>query len=80
MIQIKSGVLSQSARTEIVQTLATLIWTNTHFPSPEAYKKICMDLITKYPNLADDADDNSAPYVSFFCCCCLFYLFLYFII
>lgn len=61
---IRSGIVSQSARTEIIQTLATLIWVHTHYPSKEAYNTICSRLVTKYPTLGDDADDDLVPYVS----------------
>ena len=47
---------SHAARTEIVQTLATLIWTHTHYPSPDQYNVVCTKLVEVYPTLADDQE------------------------
>ena len=51
---ISSGILTQRCRTEIVQTLGTLMWTHTQYPSPNAYNIICGNLVQTYPTLADD--------------------------
>ena len=61
---ISSGILTQSSRTEIIQTLATLMWVHTHYPSKEAYNTLCAKLVKTHPNLADDAGDGQATYVS----------------
>lgn len=70
MDAIESGILSQSARTEIVQTLATLIWVHTQRPSKNAYQTICAGLIRKFSSLADEADDDTPPYVSIILVAC----------
>lgn len=57
---ISTGILSQSCRTEIVQTLAAHIWVHTHYPSKFAYNTICFKLVKVHPTLADDAGDEIA--------------------
>ena len=61
---ISTGILTQSCRTEIIQTLAALMWVHTHYPSKEAYNTVCAKLVMTNPTLADDADDDQATYVS----------------
>lgn len=61
---ISTGILSQSCRTEIVQTLVAHMWVHTQYPSSYAYNTICSKLITIHPSLADDAGDNEVAYVS----------------
>ena len=53
---ISTGIITHAARTEIVQTLATLIWTHTHYPSPDQYNVVCAKLVEVYPTLADDQE------------------------
>ena len=47
---ISTSILTQSCRTEIIQTLAALMWVHTHYPSKEAYNTVCAKL-SKYPAL-----------------------------
>ena len=59
---ISTGQLIPCLRTEVVQTLTSLIMMHTMYPSSEQYNVICMKLIEQYPNLKDDIGTG---YVSF---------------
>ena len=51
---IRTGILTQACRNEIIQTLIALIWTQTHRPTSVAYNTVCRRLIEVHPSLADD--------------------------
>lgn len=61
---ISTGILSQSCRTEITQTLVALMWVHTQRPSKYAYNAICSKLVKVHPTLADDAGDDAVAHVS----------------
>ena len=61
---LSTGILTQSCRTEVVQTLATNMWVHTHYPSKYAYNTICSRLVKVHPTLADDAGDDQVAHVS----------------
>lgn len=71
---VSTGILTQSSRTEIVQTLATLMWLQTHYPSREAYTTVCARLVKVHPTLADDAGDGQATYVCISILCKIIYI------
>ena len=60
---VETGVLTKSARVEIVDSLATLILTHTSRPTPHDLTIICQRLTEMYPKLKDMLDNG---YVSFF--------------
>ena len=51
---ISSGIVTQRCRTEVVQTLGTLMWTHTQYPSSNSYNVVRARLVQTYPTLADD--------------------------
>lgn len=50
---ISSGQITKRVRTEIVQSLSSLMLTYTKTPTGEQYNTICLKLIEKYPKLRD---------------------------
>lgn len=59
---IRTGVITKAVRTEVVQTITTLIANHTKRPLSEQYTHICSELVKTYPTLKDDAGNG---YVSF---------------
>ena len=55
---IHTGIITKAVRTEIVQTIATLIANHTKRPSPEQYTHICKELVKTYPTLKDDSGNG----------------------
>ena len=60
---VKTGVLTQKARDEIISSLTTLILVHTKRPTPNDFTTICRRLVSKYPKLKDKVDGG---FVSFF--------------
>ena len=63
---LKTGNLTLSSWTEIIQALANHMWIHTQYPSRYAYIDICSELVKVYPKLADDAGDDQVTYVSLY--------------
>ena len=63
---LKTGILTQSSRTEIIQALANHMWIHTQHPSRYAYTHICSELVKVHPKLADDAGDDQVTYASLY--------------
>jgi len=55
---INTGVVTASARREIVQVLCTYVLAYTCNPKSEHYNTICRKLVDKYPKLKDTEGDN----------------------
>ena len=55
---IKSGIPTNRARNEIVNSLATLILVHTNRPTPDDFTSVCQKLVTKYPTLKDKVDSG----------------------
>ena len=55
---INTGVVTGSARCEIVQILRTYVLTHTCNPKSEHYNTVCRKLIDKYPKLQDTEGDS----------------------
>ena len=53
MEAIKSGVLTKSARVEIVHAMHDRMMQHTYYPTPEEYRIACWRLIEKYKSLQD---------------------------
>ena len=58
MTAIKSGILNNRVRDEIVNSLSTLMMVHTVKPTPEEYNTVCTKLITTYPVLKDNCDNG----------------------
>ena len=50
---VKTRVLNQKARDEIISSLTTLILVHTKRPKPNDFTTICRRLVAKYPTLKD---------------------------
>lgn len=57
-VAIETGVLTKSARNEIVDSLATLMLTYTSRPTSQDFTIICRRLMEKYPQLRDMIDEG----------------------
>lgn len=55
---IRTGIITKALRTEVVQTLTTLIANHTKRPSSDQYGHICSELVKAYPTLKDDAGNG----------------------
>ena len=58
----RTGVITKAVRTEVVQTITTLIANHTKLPSPDQYSHICSELVKAYPTLKDDAGNGYVKY------------------
>ena len=58
MNAINTGVVTGSARREIVQILRTYVLVHTCNPKSEHYNTVCRKLVDKYPKLEDTEGDN----------------------
>ena len=56
--EINTGVVTASARREIVQILRTYVLAHTHKPKSEHYNTVCQKLVDKYPKLQDTEGDS----------------------
>ena len=61
---ISTGILTQSCRTEIVQTIVAHMWVHGKYPSQYAYNTVCSKLVKAHPSLEDDAGDDEVAHVS----------------
>lgn len=59
---ISTGVVTGSARREIVQVLRTYVLAHTSNPKSEHYNAVCRKLVDKYPKLQDT--EGETLYVS----------------
>ena len=55
---IETGILTKSARVEIVHSLSTLILMHTSRPTPHDMDTISRRLVAKYPKLWDTVDSG----------------------
>lgn len=55
---INTGVVTGSARREIVQILRTYVLAHTCNPKSEHYNTVCRKLVDKYPKLQDTEGDS----------------------
>ena len=55
---INTGVVTSSARREIVQVLRTYVLAHTCNPKSEHYNAVCRKLVDKYPKLQDTEGDT----------------------
>ena len=55
---INTGVVTASARREIVQILRTYVLAHTKNPKSEHYNTVCRKLVEKYPKLQDTEGDS----------------------
>ena len=51
---ISSGQITKRVRTEIVQSISSLMLIHTKTPTSDQYNTVCRKLIEKYPKLKDD--------------------------
>lgn len=51
---ILSGHITKRVRTEIIQSISSLMMIHTKTPTSEQYNTVCRKLIEKYPKLKDD--------------------------
>lgn len=58
MAAIKSGILNNKVRDEIISSLSTLMMVHTLKPKPEEYNIVCTKLIMTYPTLRDSCDNG----------------------
>ena len=70
---LKTGILTHSCQTEIIQALANHMWIYTQHPSRNAYTRTCSELVKVHPKLADDARDEQVTYVRSFIYVCTDY-------
>ena len=50
---IRSGVLTKTARCEIIAAIATRMVQHTRYPTSHEYQTVCKMLIQKYPSIQD---------------------------
>ena len=55
---IHTAIITKAVRTEIVQTIATLITNHTKRPSPEQYTHICKKLVKTCLTLEDNSGNG----------------------
>ena len=65
---IKSGILNNEVRDEIVNSVSTLMMVHTLKPTSEEYNTVCSRLIMAYPTLKDNCDNGYVRVHSFFDC------------
>ena len=64
---IESGIPTQRARNEIIDSLATLMLVHTRRPIPDDLTTICHRLVEKYPTLRDKVNNGYvSTYKTFF--------------
>ena len=61
MKAIRSGVVTKTARVEIIAALHTRMLQLADYPTPQDYKLVCQKLVSVYPTLGDC---NGSGYVS----------------
>lgn len=64
---IRTGAITKAVRTEIVQTITTLISVHTKRPTSKQYTHICKELVKAYPKLEDDASIEYVSFISIVC-------------
>lgn len=61
---LRTGHITKSVRTEIVQSLSAGIMLFTKQPTPVQYNTVCQKLVDKYSILKDDVTDSKSVFVS----------------
>lgn len=57
---VRTNVVEGRARREIIQVLRTYMIAHTLEPTSEQYKTVCRALVTKYPKLRDDEEQQNS--------------------
>ena len=63
MEDIQSKEVKKSTRTEIIHTIAQLVWMQTNFPTSTEYTEVCRKLVSCHPVLKDAIGNEIVSFV-----------------